>query len=128
MDRNYSILTIDEGNDFCEELFLLLSESGFSVRSAPDIHHARALLAEQDFDLVILGTPFYYTDETMNWATTAVVQLGIIDVAAPRLVILTYEPIFARDDREVPGVTMISLHNFEIDRFLESIHRAIVDN
>lgn len=128
VDRNHSILTIDGGDDFCEELFLLLNESGFSVRSVSDIHHVRALLDEQDFDLVILGTPLYFTDEAMNRVATTVVQLGITDGAAPPLAILTYEPIFARDDRAVPGVTAISLYDFEIDRFLGAIRRAIGDN
>jgi hypothetical protein len=127
VNREHRILTIDDGDDFCEELFLLLSESGFAVRSAPDTSHARALLGEQDFDLVILGTPSYYTDDMMTRATAAVEQLGIADLAATRLVILTYEPSFARDGRTLPGVTAISLYDFEISRFLESIQRAIVN-
>lgn len=125
MSREHTILTIDEGDDFCEELFLLLSESGFNVRSAPDTSRARALLGERDFDLVILGAPGYFTDETMSRAAAAVEQLGIADLATPPLVVLTYEPSFAWDVRTLPGVTAISLHNFEINRFLEAIQRAI---
>ena len=125
MDREHTILMISEWNDLSEELSVILGESGYCVRTVTSIGDAIGLIGDGHFDLVILGSPGNYLEESLGQARIARERLEAAGMPAPPLAVLTYEPTSSRGRQRLTDVTVVSVYDFEIDRFLDSVQAAI---
>lgn len=125
MDAKHTILVVSEWDELPEELSLLLDECGYGVTVVDSTEQAKSLLGERSFDLVILGRPVGYQDDVESLVSVTLAELRGAATRTPALAVLTHEPYLSKNARVPASATVISLYDFEIGRFLESIRQAI---
>lgn len=121
LSRQGRILLVEERAEDLARVSAMLADEGHQVRECASCSEAIDLLADESFDIVLVGQGKRAEQEceVVEWARAADPQLPVVMLVNDPLVLQDYEPV----RREVAGYVPKPISRFEVTELKETVRR-----